>query len=169
MSNEDEINELKQIIEEERQQREAKKEEQRRKNRERFRTYSPEQRAAWREQAKERMTDKDREAQRKYNADRQRAYIRAKTPLMTEEEKRKRNAMTTEYARRKRARLAGRPKPETCEVCGRGGNIVFEHSHTTGRFRGWTCDRCNVALAMVNDDIVVLEKLIVYLKAHDVQ
>jgi hypothetical protein len=57
--------------------------------------------------------------------------------------------------------------PEMCEVCGLGGTIVFDHAHDSNRFRGWLCNACNLVLGMVNDDVVRLEKLIVYLKAHE--
>jgi hypothetical protein len=160
MSNKEQIEELKRIIEEEKEAKLQPK-------REYMRGLSTEQRRVYRMNALNKMTEEERIAYRKYNADRQRAYLKEKKPTWTIEEKKRRNALGTEYARRKRARIAGRPKPETCEICGRGGNIVFEHRHSDNKFRGWTCDRCNVALGMVEDDITVLEKLIIYLKAHN--
>jgi hypothetical protein len=163
MSADDQIEELKRQIEEDRQQ---KLEERRRKQRERNHKLPPEKRKEYRMNALARMTEEERKAYRKYNADRQKAYLKTVKPTWSIEEKKRRNRKNTEGAIKKRLRLAGRPKPETCEVCGRGGNIVFEHNHKTNKFRGWTCDRCNVAIGMVDDDIVVLEKLIVYLKAH---
>lgn len=137
MSNDIEIEELRRIVEEE---RAAKRE-----------RMLPFERAS-RKRAKEKR-DADPELYAEY---------RKKT-----NEYRKKNNVSVLHIRRKRVRLAGRPKPETCEVCGRGGPIVFEHDHTTNKFRGWTCQRCNSALGMVEDSIVVLEKLIVYLKAHN--
>jgi hypothetical protein len=83
--------------------------------------------------------------------------------------KTRRRVLQREYShtmRHKNDHLVGRPRPETCEICARGGIIVFEHCHKSNKFRGWVCQRCNAALGMVNDDIVILEKLIVYLKAH---
>jgi Recombination endonuclease VII len=68
------------------------------------------------------------------------------------------------YKERKKLRLAGRPKPITCEICSRAGNICWDHDHTTGRFRGCLCQQCNTALGMVNDSPVLLQKLIEYLK-----
>jgi recombination endonuclease VII len=58
--------------------------------------------------------------------------------------------------------IAGRSRPETCEVCGSAGRIVFDHNHDTGLFRGWICDGCNICLGRAT--IPVLEKLIEYLK-----
>jgi hypothetical protein len=139
MSNEDEINELRRLVEAERKENEEKEAH----RRELMRGYS--------RKAKEK-TKNDPEA-----------YARMRE---TTNAWRKANSVSVKHIRRKRERLAGRPKPETCEVCGRGGEIVFDHDHNSNKFRGWLCGRCNTALGMVNDDIVVLEKLIVYLKAH---
>jgi hypothetical protein len=55
-----------------------------------------------------------------------------------------------------------------CEICGALGNetkkgIVYDHNHLTGKFRGWICLRCNVALGMVKDNIEILQNLIEYL------
>lgn len=70
------------------------------------------------------------------------------------------------YNLRVRERKAGRPMPEMCDICNRGGRIVFDHCHNSSKFRGWLCQSCNVVLGLVNEDIVLLEKLIVYLKAN---
>jgi hypothetical protein len=60
-----------------------------------------------------------------------------------------------------------RAKPETCELCGKAHKkIVFDHCHDTGEFRGWICDPCNIALGNVSDDILVLERMIAYLKGE---
>ena len=67
---------------------------------------------------------------------------------------------------RNKLKLAGRPKPHLCEACGRPGKIVWEHSHSTGKFRGWTCYKCNIILANCNDSVEILEKLIAYLKRN---
>lgn len=165
MSADEELEEIRRIIAEE-------KETKRQRNRETTRAWyarmfpTKEARAEYRQRKFEEKSEEERAAIRKYNTERQRAYLAKVKPTWPTEEKKRRNRMTTEAAIRKRVRLAGRPKPETCEVCGRGGKIVFEHRHTDNKFRGWTCDRCNVALGMVEDDISVLEKLIIYLKAH---
>jgi hypothetical protein len=58
---------------------------------------------------------------------------------------------------------AGRKKPETCELCGRGGKICFDHNHKTGKFRGWICQKCNAALGFIEDNIQTLELMIKYL------
>jgi hypothetical protein len=63
--------------------------------------------------------------------------------------------------------LAGRPRPEVCDVCGRapdtGKSLHFDHSHAHGHFRGWLCRGCNLVLGHVSDDPTILRKLADYL------
>ena len=72
---------------------------------------------------------------------------------------------------RTRVRNAPRPKPEQCEVCGAFGRdfkkgLYLDHDHTTGKFRGWICLRCNFALGMVKDNAEMLIALAEYLKRN---
>lgn len=66
--------------------------------------------------------------------------------------------------RKKVERLAGRVRPDRCEVCGAAGRIYYDHCHATGRFRGWLCRLCNVALGHVRDNPHLLRKLARYLE-----
>lgn len=59
----------------------------------------------------------------------------------------------------------GSTRPETCQVCGQGGKIVFDHDHAAAKFRGWLCTRCNLVLGHVKDDPELLKKLTEYLEA----
>lgn len=65
-------------------------------------------------------------------------------------------------------RLAGRPRPETCDICGVKGSgknwICFDHDHKRGHFRGWLCVRCNTVLGRVEDDTGLLLKMVAYLQ-----
>lgn len=68
--------------------------------------------------------------------------------------------------------MSGRPRPDICEVCEGSSprkdgtrRIVFDHDHATGQFRGWLCNRCNVVLGFLQDDVLVIEKLLNYLKS----
>lgn len=57
-----------------------------------------------------------------------------------------------------------RKKPDKCEICNRGGRICFDHDHKNGKFRGWICYRCNLALGLMEDNVHLLKKLIKYLE-----
>jgi len=70
---------------------------------------------------------------------------------------------------RYQAKIAPRPKPTKCEICGVKSNalkkgLAYDHDHKTDKFRGWLCGRCNTALGMVNDNIDILKKLIRYIR-----
>lgn len=59
--------------------------------------------------------------------------------------------------------VAGRKRPQFCEICGAMGKISFDHDHQTGKFRGWICRRCNLVLGMVKDNGELLISLSKYL------
>jgi len=63
-----------------------------------------------------------------------------------------------------RLRIVPRPKPKECEICGKEGRICYDHDHNTGEFRGWICDRCNVALGMANENPKTLIAIAEYIK-----
>ena len=65
---------------------------------------------------------------------------------------------------RYREKMAGRKKPDQCEICGSIGNMCFDHDHGSGKFRGWICKRCNTVLGFVKDNSELLSALIKYLK-----
>jgi len=64
----------------------------------------------------------------------------------------------------KQEKLAGRKKPEQCEICGAMGQICYDHNHETGQFRGWICTRCNLVLGSVKDNVELLFSMIKYIK-----
>ena len=106
----------------------------------------------------------------KYMREYQRAYF-TKPEKRTLRNRRARQYQTTPEAKRlrrerretRRTNLAGRQKPDVCEVCGRTGKIAFDHCHLTGHFRGWICERCNLILGMANDNPLLLRHLADYL------
>lgn len=68
---------------------------------------------------------------------------------------------------------APRPMPEICEVCGAFAGIGkfgihYDHDHKTGKFRGWLCGRCNVALGLLKDNKETLLALVDYLEKNSV-
>jgi hypothetical protein len=66
----------------------------------------------------------------------------------------------------RKEKIAGRPRPEKCEVCGGVGRICFDHDHATGAFRGWLCSHCNTTLGLAEDNPERLLKLALYLEQH---
>jgi hypothetical protein len=91
--------------------------------------------------------------------ERNRSYMAKRTP-----EQKARYWEKVVENRRKRMGV-DRPKPDTCEVCGEGGRIVFDHCHNSNKFRGWLCNGCNSALGHVKDNSELLRKLADYLDA----
>lgn len=141
---------------------------------------------AWRERmGEEALRAYRREEARKYreaHRDDIRAYRKAyreknlaKIRAQDAENARKQRSADPEAARRryeawyqrKKARelaMAGRPKPEACEICGSSEfPIVWDHCHVSGTFRGWICDRCNKVLGLVSDSPQILSQLQSYL------
>lgn len=77
----------------------------------------------------------------------------------------------TERQRKERrlTEIAGRPRPFVCDICEKPNSrrdeiIAFDHCHKHGHFRGWLCDRCNLALGQVEDDPELLRKMAQYLE-----
>lgn len=42
-----------------------------------------------------------------------------------------------------------------------------DHNHETQKIRGLLCDKCNRGLGMFNDDLVLLQKAMEYMKNHE--
>lgn len=64
-------------------------------------------------------------------------------------------------------KLAGRPRSDNCEICDSRSEIHFDHCHTSGRFRGWICQRCNLVLGNVEDNPALLRELAEYLERNN--
>lgn len=59
--------------------------------------------------------------------------------------------------------LAGYPPPKHCECCGGVKKLVWDHWHNSGKFRGWICIGCNVALGCIEDNPMIAIALARYL------
>jgi hypothetical protein len=64
--------------------------------------------------------------------------------------------------------MAGRPRPEVCEICGGPPDpkkgMHYDHCHATGAFRGWICRGCNLMLGHAKDDPSLLLRGAAYLE-----
>jgi hypothetical protein len=42
---------------------------------------------------------------------------------------------------------------DICDVCGQKSErpLYLDHNHTTGDFRGWLCNHCNLAIGLMDD------------------
>lgn len=71
---------------------------------------------------------------------------------------------------RKRAGLpvAPYPAPDRCENCDRlfknGRDTHLDHDHTTGKFRGWLCNKCNRGFGYFGDTLEGMKQGVNYLE-----
>lgn len=118
--------------------------------------------------------EKRRERKRKHWAEHSdqinsaRRKKRARVRNIDPEKNRQKCAEWRKRRAEKMAALAGRPRPEECEICGSDavGVICFDHCHVSQQFRGWLCGRCNRVLGLVKDSPALLEQLRQYLNKH---
>lgn len=101
---------------------------------------------------------KDPDAARKYNRDAQRAaYPRRRRAIMLA-----RYGLTPAEYDRMLAKQGGR-----CAACGtESDRLQVDHCHESGKVRGILCPNCNSALGHAQDDIDRLQRLISYLRLH---
>ena len=59
----------------------------------------------------------------------------------------------------KRKNMVRPAKGTPCDWCGDWRkNLVFEHDHKSGKFRGWLCTKCNTGLGLLGDGPEIIEK-----------
>lgn len=56
------------------------------------------------------------------------------------------------YYHRDMEQRVGRPRPDRCEVCNKKCRPCPDHNHLTGKYRGWICTSCNMALGLLKGD-----------------
>jgi hypothetical protein len=73
-------------------------------------------------------------------------------------------------AEERRLRIAGRPRPASCEICGDEDEfLVLDHDHQccpracAECVRGWICQPCNKSLGFARDDPDRLISMVTYL------
>ena len=60
------------------------------------------------------------------------------------------------------------PKGKNCQLCGQPPTrrgLQLDHCHTSGKFRGWLCFPCNVALGLFRDNPTICIAAAAYLGA----
>lgn len=74
------------------------------------------------------------------------------------------------YRRKKRGgkNATGESKNGPCEVCNVVCDLVWDHCHKSGEFRGWLCNRCNSGLGHFRDSELLLASAIKYLNRRAV-
>lgn len=55
-----------------------------------------------------------------------------------------------------------------CAICKQECHrrLAVDHNHETGKIRGLLCMNCNTGIGKLQDDVLLLEKAILYLKKH---
>lgn len=56
--------------------------------------------------------------------------------------------------------------PEILIVNGAVRSLAVDHCHDTGKVRGLLCNRCNIGIANLNEDVVMLQRAINYLTGN---
>jgi len=74
------------------------------------------------------------------------------------------------YSRRLRGQVEEptRPCPAMCEACHQPPGkkpLAEDHSHRSGKFRGWLCHKCNLAFGLLGDELDVIREKLQYLGA----
>jgi hypothetical protein len=109
---------------------------------------------------------------------RARAYVAGLTPAQVKRRYRKQRewvesnpdrVLAWRQANRQYSVTPTRPRPPACECCGRNvflenKRLAVDHDHVSGAFRGWLCNRCNMAIGLLGDDLASVEKAAAYLR-----
>jgi hypothetical protein len=124
----------------------------------------------YREKYRQRVRDYGREWKRKHSTPKSREVemLKKREYRKTQRFKDAQRARMQRYLAKREElylSLAGRLRPSRCELCNEAAKTVFDHCHTSGKFRGWLCNRCNRTLGHVKDSQELLRKMVDYLAA----
>ena len=53
-----------------------------------------------------------------------------------------------------------------CQSCGSNHKLCYDHCHVSGKFRGILCNKCNLSIGNLGDNIEGVEQALSYLKRH---
>ena len=60
-----------------------------------------------------------------------------------------------------------RPQPKRCECCSKSiSRLCLDHDHTTKKFRGWLCNKCNRGLGYLGDTVSAIRLAVRYLERN---
>ena len=94
-------------------------------------------------------------------------YIKHKKDIIARNKKYRKNNPDKIREQKRKAKgfpAPTRPMPEFCETdCGRKATCL-DHDHITGKFRGWLCHPCNMAIGQLGDTAERINQVLLYLK-----
>jgi hypothetical protein len=56
------------------------------------------------------------------------------------------------------------PSDSKCAICHREAPLCLDHDHETGKFRGYICRDCNMALGKLGDTANAIRRVLAYLE-----
>jgi hypothetical protein len=56
------------------------------------------------------------------------------------------------------------PSDSKCAICHREDALCLDHDHETGKFRGYLCQNCNMALGKLGDTVEAIRRVLAYLE-----
>ena len=111
-------------------------------------------------------TCKNRQKSRKYRADnkkdllqKKKEYHRKNPQVRKKAVLKMRYGVTPEFIA-KQTEL----QEAKCGICRKEKNLVIDHCHSTGEYRGLLCQGCNTGLGRFNDNVAGLKAAIAYLE-----
>ncbi len=143
---------------------------------------SPERRVAWLKEHAPRRRERDRAAYAALTDDEKAARNearRARIAAETAEEKAAKREYQRQWRAKNRERLRqqhreqrgivdahGERQTGPCQICKTDTALQLDHDHSSGKIRGWLCNRCNLGLGYFSDDPVRLQAAAVYLSSR---